>query len=177
MKYIKISLGLLIFIFSLAFQQRVEAQYVLSNSVLGNGGTVISNSSYIVGCTVGQPLIGVSGNTSYINKVGFWYLSTGFFTSLEQPSIGLPTKYWLEQNFPNPFNPTTTIRFMLPKTSQVTLKLFDMLGRNVVTLVDKKLQVGEHKVVFNAQGLSSGVYFYRIHTDGFVKTKKLILTK
>jgi hypothetical protein len=85
----------------------------------------------------------------------------------------LPTKYQLEQNHPNPFNPSTTINFALPKASAVTLKVYDMLGREVATLVNGELQAGFHKVLFDAKDLPSGLYFYRIQAEGFAQTRKL----
>ena len=89
----------------------------------------------------------------------------------------LPTEFRLEQNYPNPFNPSTTIQFALPKLSTVTLTLFDILGRKVTTLVDEEMQPGEYKVVFEEKDLPSGVYFYRIQAEEFVRTKKLMLLK
>jgi len=83
----------------------------------------------------------------------------------------------LHQNYPNPFNPTTTIRFSLPQRSHVTLKVFDVLGREVATLVDRELSAGEHAVVFDAKALSSGVYFYRLQAGNFVEQKKMVVVK
>lgn len=99
-------------------------------------------------------------------------------TSVEEKEQSeVPQNYELFQSYPNPFNPTTTIQFALPKRSEVSLKLFDVLGREVATLLDEELQPGEYKVVFEAEGLSSGVYFYRIQAKGLVRTKKLMLLK
>ncbi|RMD88646.1 MAG: T9SS C-terminal target domain-containing protein [Calditrichaeota bacterium] len=99
-------------------------------------------------------------------------------TSVSRSPVNtIPEAYALEQNYPNPFNPATTIRFALPERSHVILKLYDLLGREVTTLVDEKLPPGEYGVVFEAQDLPSGVYFYRIKAEGFVKTRKLTLLK
>jgi len=81
--------------------------------------------------------------------------------------------YTLHQNYPNPFNPSTTIRFSLPQRSHVTLKVFDVLGREVARLVNEKKDAGEHRVVWDATGLPSGVYFYRLTTPTFSQTKKM----
>jgi len=83
----------------------------------------------------------------------------------------------LFQNYPNPFNPSTTIRFSLPQRSYVMLKVFDVLGREVATLVDEELNQGEHSVVFDAKGLPSGVYFYRLQSGKFVQQRKMVLVK
>ena len=96
-----------------------------------------------------------------------------YLADAEQPI----TDYSLDQNYPNPFNPATTIRFALPKPSHVTLTIYDVDGRLVTTLVDKQMPPGVHKAIFDASSLSSGVYFYRIETEGFVRSKKLILLK
>ncbi len=89
----------------------------------------------------------------------------------------LPSRFQLEQNFPNPFNPTTVIRYQLPKMSHVTLKIYDVLGREVATLVNAKQVAGNHETTFNASKLSSGVYFYSISAGTFTATKKLMLVK
>lgn len=105
-----------------------------------------------------------------------------------QPSAEIPQAYALHQNHPNPFNPSTTIAFALPKASFVTLKIYDLLGKEVATLVADKLPAGKHQRVWEAKGLASGVYLYRLEAAlrqaqgpatssgrGFVQTKKLIL--
>ena len=89
----------------------------------------------------------------------------------------LPKEFRLEQNYPNPFNPSTIIQFALPKRSEVTLTVFNLLGKEVGTLVNEVLLPGEYKVVFDAADLPSGVYFYQIQADGSVQTKKLTLLK
>jgi len=89
----------------------------------------------------------------------------------------LPADFELQQNYPNPFNPSTTIEFSLPRSSDVTLKVFDLLGKEIATLVDKKLAVGRHKVRWDAGEVENGIYFYRLQAGSFVKTKKLIVLK
>jgi len=96
---------------------------------------------------------------------------------VETASSNLPTKYELDQNYPNPFNPTTNIRYSIVKTAKVTLKVYDILGREVKTLVNKEQTPGHYTVTFNAANLASGVYFYRISTGAFTATKKLMLLK
>ncbi len=98
-------------------------------------------------------------------------------TGVEEMVSGLPLNYRLEQNFPNPFNPVTTIRYSVSKTSNVSLKVFDILGREVQTLVNTMQAPGQYTVTLNAQGLGSGVYFYRLNTGNFIETKKLMLLK
>jgi hypothetical protein len=89
----------------------------------------------------------------------------------------LPSSFKLEQNYPNPFNPSTTINYQLPKSNFVTLKVYDVLGREVKTLVSEREAARNHSVTFNAKGLTSGVYFYRITAGGFTDVKKLMILK
>ena len=95
-----------------------------------------------------------------------------------QETAGLqPTQFYLAQNHPNPFNPSTIIQFGLPKAARVTLKVVNLLGQEVKTLVDDFMPAGTHQVTFHADGLPSGVYLYRIQSGSFIATKKLVLIK
>lgn len=98
-------------------------------------------------------------------------------TDVKEIDLGIPTTFNLEQNYPNPFNPSTTIRFTLPKDALVSLKVYNVLGQEVATLLNKEMKAGSYNVDFNASNLSSGVYFYRIETSGFNVTKKMLLLK
>jgi subtilisin family serine protease len=92
-------------------------------------------------------------------------------------NINLPAAFALHQNYPNPFNPSTFIQYYLPKTCHVTLKMFDILGREVATLVDEQKPAGAYQVTFDGRSLSSGIYFYRLQAGSFTETKKLVLLK
>jgi len=89
----------------------------------------------------------------------------------------IPTEYSLRQNYPNPFNPSTKIRYQLPKESKVIIKIYDILGSEVITLLNEKKEPGVYEVDFNAQQLSSGTYIYRIIAGSFAETKKMVLKK
>jgi len=89
----------------------------------------------------------------------------------------IPTAYMLFQNYPNPFNPSTKIRYDLPEQAFVTLKVFDILGREVQTLVDRQQQAGRYEVPFDARNVSSGVYFYQLRANGFQETKRMIIVR
>ena len=89
----------------------------------------------------------------------------------------IPSSFSLSQNYPNPFNPTTNVQFSMFNFQFVTLKVFDILGREVVTLVNEKLSPGTYTVDWNASEYPSGVYFYRLQTEGFTETKKMSLIK
>lgn len=103
--------------------------------------------------------------------------STNLITKVNNNTIYLPSRYKLFQNYPNPFNPTTTINYSIPKASFVTIKVYDLLGKEVATLVNEVKSIGNYNVEFNASILTSGIYFYRMKAGSFVETKKLILLK
>ncbi|MGE5682287.1 MAG: T9SS type A sorting domain-containing protein [Bacillota bacterium] len=100
----------------------------------------------------------------------------GNLTEVNDP-ISLPEQYSLAQNYPNPFNPSTTITYALSKRSNVELKIFDMLGREVTTLVNREEAAGTYKVDFDASALPSGIYIYRIKAGDFTSSRKLMLLK
>ncbi len=89
----------------------------------------------------------------------------------------VPQQFGLHQNYPNPFNPSTTIRYQLPANGQAALKVFDVLGREVATLINETQQSGSHEVIWDARGVSSGVYFYKLKAGNFSETKKMVLTR
>jgi hypothetical protein len=89
----------------------------------------------------------------------------------------IPANYKLQQNYPNPFNPETKIRFEIPKSSFVSLKIFDLLGKEVRTVVNKNLTAGEYEFNFNSENLNSGIYFYKLTAGNFVQTKKMLMIK
>jgi hypothetical protein len=106
--------------------------------------------------------------------------TVGTFTGLtdvEEFPIQIPLAFTLRQNYPNPFNPSTKISFDIPSKSFVTLKIYDLLGREVKTLSSELLSVGNYTRIWNANGFASGIYFYRIQAGSFVETKKLVLIK
>lgn len=98
-------------------------------------------------------------------------------TSIERSNKYIPMKFSLEQNFPNPFNPSTTISYEIPQNSFVTLEVYDILGRKVATLVQEQKAIGIYNVAFNANEHSSGIYFYTLRTKDFIQTKKMILIR
>jgi hypothetical protein len=83
----------------------------------------------------------------------------------------------LSQNYPNPFNPSTKINFAIPTSGLVRLKIFDMLGREVESIVNKEMTAGSYTVDFDASRLATGIYFYKLISGGFIETKKMVLVK
>jgi hypothetical protein len=100
-----------------------------------------------------------------------------FTTSVERLDDLTPSQFELEQNYPNPFNPSTTIRFTIPEAGLVTLKVYNLLGEEVATLLNEEQTTGVYEVTFDAGQLSSGIYFYTINSGDFVASKKMILLK
>jgi poly(3-hydroxybutyrate) depolymerase len=99
------------------------------------------------------------------------------YTGIENALTIVPKTFNLEQNFPNPFNPTTNISFSLPSKSFVSLKVFDLLGKEVTTLVSEEMPAGNYTQTWNAANLSSGIYFYCLKAGSFTETKKLVLLR
>jgi hypothetical protein len=97
--------------------------------------------------------------------------------SVQSSSTEVPVRYTLNQNYPNPFNPETRIDFAIPKDGFVTLKVFDILGREVAVVVKENLKAGTYTADFNAAGLNSGIYFYRLQSGSYMETRKMLLVK
>jgi hypothetical protein len=124
---------------------------------------------------------------NHVHGVGYdiWanvYNFENLYTGVSNNEGKTPLSFKLSQNYPNPFNPATTIQYTLPSIvgaqgSNTILKIFDLLGREVATLVNQKQKPGEYRVTFNAGNLASGIYFYRLTSGNFVQTKKMMLLK
>jgi hypothetical protein len=109
--------------------------------------------------------------------IGHIVTSGGTVTSLGNEYTQTANDYRLSQNYPNPFNPSTKINFSIPKSGLVSLKVYDILGKEVATLVNTNFNAGTHTIEFNASNLSSGTYFYRIQAGNFTEVKKMLLLK
>lgn len=137
---------------------------------------MISNSS--------NPLKDMCFNTS---NVGFIVGTNGtilktvtageIVIGITQISSEIPDGYYLSYNYPNPFNPVTNIEFKIPESTNVTIRVFDITGREISTLINEIKSAGSYKINFNGDNLASGVYFYRIETERFVETKRMVLLK
>ena len=120
---------------------------------------------------------GYNGTATSVN-VGFDTASLPcVITNLTGNTNNVPDKFSLSQNYPNPFNPTTKINFNIPAQNFVTLKVYDISGREIETLISRELNVGSYIVDFNGDNLSSGVYFYRLQAGDFIEVKRMILLK
>lgn len=126
---------------------------------------------------VSDEYIIVSFNNLSTSTSEVWIRPTASVTSSEETISSMPNVYSLSQNYPNPFNPNTKISWQSPTGSHQTLKVYDILGNEVATLVDEYKTAGNYDVDFDAAGLSSGIYFYRLQSGSNVESKKMILIK
>ncbi len=147
----------------------------LKQSVFTNGSTRANNDDFTVSSNLGQTLIGVSTSTSFFVKSGFYY-GTSLLVSVKDEGE-IPVEFKLEQNYPNPFNPTTTIKFSVKQREQVILKVYDIIGNEVSTLINQQMDAGNYSLELDASDLASGVYIYRIKAGSFISTKKMMLLK
>ncbi len=137
--------------------------YFLANSVLGTAPNHMGIASVLTATTAYQ-------------SFGTWS-TQGSLMMPEVSTRQMPSDFSLEQNYPNPFNPSTTIRYGLPTKSQVSVIVYNTLGQMVSQLVSSEQESGYHEVRFDASGLSSGVYFYRLSAGTYVETRKLLLVR
>lgn len=156
-------------IFNTQVNDIYEYKTKVNNLPIGNYNfcyKYVYNSTTYLGGAVGDP--------------GWFHVGTlkvvSSSTSVENMEI-IPISFSLSQIYPNPFNPTTTIYYSIPKTSFVSIKVFDVLGNEIKTLVKEEKIAGNHSIEFNANKLTSGIYLYRMQADNFSETKKLILLK
>ena len=96
---------------------------------------------------------------------------------IDEEFAGIPEEYDLYQNYPNPFNPSTLIKYALPKSSNVSLVIYNLMGQEVIRWNEQGQTAGYHQVVWNASNVASGLYFYRLQAGDFVQTRKMVLLK
>jgi hypothetical protein len=147
--------------------------------------TIVSRVNLSTGvlapCVVGYMFNGTTAGAGAVyagnGPSNIWYNGSDIITEVTPISSSIPDKFYLSQNYPNPFNPVTKINFAIKKNNFVTLKVFDVMGREVASLVNGNLNAGEYKVEFDGAKLSSGVYFYKLVSGDFSDIKKMILVK
>jgi hypothetical protein len=153
----------------ICYDNTAYTQYSTVNATSAAGMTWGYNTDGSSGCTM-------SGGSAQANRPNVCFTMT---TPMGVNPVGntIPTVYSLSQNYPNPFNPVTKINFAIPKQGLVTLKIYDVLGREVRTLVSEVKTPGNYAVDFNGAELSSGVYFYRLQSADFTDIKRMMLIK
>ncbi len=156
-----------------AIQNFTPSQYTLLTTVTTNSFTDAEIFDYRVYYKISA--FDKSGNESEYSD------EASILVSVDDDN-NLPTEFLLKQNYPNPFNPSTVIKYSIPQNANhesliVSLKVYDILGREVSTLVNKEQRAGNYEIIFDASGLTSGIYFYKLQSGNFVSTKKLLLRK
>lgn len=157
----------------LSFEYKYGANWGLAS----NNGTNDNESGTGVNHSVTLPNEIIFGRTNDVWADMSPTTLTGVITDVREVNSGIPSTFSLDQNYPNPFNPTTTIRFNLPEASNVVVKIYDMLGQEVQTLVNEELTAGSYDVSFDASRLTSGMYIYSIQAGEFSMTRKMMLLK
>ncbi|MBA4312085.1 MAG: hypothetical protein C0417_05605 [Chlorobiaceae bacterium] len=164
----------LMFVSNYALSQNTKVTWLSFN--MGFAESNVTNT--VLKSVVGQNFVGTSllGNTQVISGFLADTLFRGTLVAVKD-NEELPATYSLEQNYPNPFNPSTTVQFSIVNTQLTVLKVYDVLGKEVVTLVNEIKPPGAYTVRWDAVGFPSGVYYYRLQSGSFIETKKLILMK
>jgi hypothetical protein len=153
------------------------AQHHTSIAIMSNGGEKQSSTNYILVGSVGQVGVDLITNPNHHIQSGFWNAYyQDVIVDVEEQEV-LPVQYKLEQNYPNPFNPSTIIRFAVPERSTVVLKIYDVLGSEIQTLVNEEMERGWYEKIFNASGYASGMYICTMHAGDYISTKKMLLVK
>ncbi len=168
-------LPVLLFVLSLAAP--IDAQTVLARGVVANGGGETSGPYHTSIGTAGQACIGVVSGPGTIHEVGFWYPFPSDPSGLTEEEDGLPTRFSLTIAQLNTPGHLVHIRYAVPERSFVAIKLFDVSGRQIRSLVDGELDPGHHEVQLTTRGLPSGIYFCRMTAEQFTKTKRLALLR
>jgi hypothetical protein len=172
-----LALPLLVFVLAAILQPAARADITMPHSVVGSGGGEPSNATYSISGTLGQAVVGVISNPSNINEIGFWYQPYYIWARLEELGDLVAIRYSLGSSRPNPFGSMTRVDYSIPKCSPVMIKLYDVNGREVRTLVEGEVEPGYHSVTLDGTDLSCGVYFCRMASGHFVEMRKLVLLK
>ncbi len=167
----------LVLLFLLLSHYHIFPQNQIPFTVISSGGGYQANSSYMLTSTVGQTIIGKSENTNHQALTGFWQMYLQNVLLDVNREDALPLEFKLEQNYPNPFNPSTIIKFGIPERSNVQIKIYDLLGSEVITLLNQELGKGWYDLTFNASRFSSGFYIYRMEAGNYISTRKMLIIK
>ncbi len=168
------------FIFIDKANNNLESKYKVGGENKWDEFSKIMSHADINGDGYDELIILAPSYPDYNNPTGKLYIySYKKITALKEDNKSIPNDFNLYQNYPNPFNPSTVISYQLSVTSNIQLKVCDILGREITTLIDKEIPAGKHEIEFDASkfNLSSGIYFYQLRANGFVSTKKLVLLK
>ncbi|NNL21187.1 MAG: T9SS type A sorting domain-containing protein [Ignavibacteriaceae bacterium] len=157
--------------------KRVNSNWTKLSKILASDGGESDQFGYQV--DLDEEIFAVGAPIQYAGGLycGAAYLYSGFVTSVFEIHPSIVKNFQLSQNYPNPFNPNTRIIFTIPQTGFTSLKVYDVLGNEVATLINEEKSAGEYEIDFNSNGLTSGIYFYQIKAGNFIETKKMVLMK
>lgn len=156
--------------------------YILYNKVISGGGTETKSSSYTLNGTISQSTIGIIHNSNYRAHIGYWSPISNVGIEEDKQIKNIPKVFSLGQNYPNPMNLNTTIKYGIPKTTSVSFKIYNSAGQVIRTFLYKDQKPGFYKIYWDGKDnqqrkVALGAYFYRLETEDFKKCRKLILIK
>ena len=159
--------------------KRTGASWVQELKLLASDGAAEDFFGISVSISGDYAVVGALYDDDNGNKSGSAYLYTGFAPAVgvENEEVGVPETFALSQNYPNPFNPETVIEYELPIRSEVNLIIYNFRGQEVALLINGAMPAGNHKVIWDASNMASGIYFYRLQAVDFVQTRKMVLLK
>ncbi len=171
------SILVLLFVLLLSPPQTALADYQIPQSVVAGGGGLSVATGYRLTGTVSQPMIGRSAATGYVHGIGFWHQAQVFFADVSEEAPALPVRFSLGSTYPNPGGPVTHLRFAVPRAARVALRLYDVTGRQVRTLLEGEMPPGFHTIRLDGTELPAGVYYCLMTAPGFRETRSLVLVK
>jgi hypothetical protein len=156
--------------------------YFLKRGTLSSGGGYSSSQNFILKDAIGQPVVGEAQSAEYIEQVGFYSYFVTPLVGIEEQKEAFPMVFSLSQNFPNPVNTKTNIRFTVPKVCHVSINIYDIVGRTVKSLVDEEKEPGSHEISWNrtdntGSKLASGIYFIVMDAKSFRITQKIVVVR
>jgi hypothetical protein len=174
-KFNYVLLSSLLFIILIPFN--TTAQYQIPIDIIASGGGTIQAPGYILSGTAGEIFTGNSGSAINQLRSGFWFIYYFDVITYAGDENVISSVFRLEQNYPNPFNPSTTVRFAVPERNLVTIRLYDLLGEEVLQVINEEKEQGWYDIIIDLRNLASGIYIYRMNAGKFVSTRKMMLIK
>jgi hypothetical protein len=153
-----------------------SAQYQIQQSVVGCGGGGAAGATNRIVGTVGQAVVGLVSGTANLHEIGFWY-QTQPGASAAPEVDPIPLEFALGPGIPSPGRQQTTLRFSVPRRAAVAIRLYDVTGRELLTLTEREIDPGVHTLVLDGSGLAGGIYFCRMTAERFVATRRLVWVK
>ena len=169
---------LLTFLLIIIFAPSLLAQTLTHKRLtVSSGGGLSSDGTFSNQVVIGQTAFGESSDSLFSGGGGFLGGGDDWMTSIDDVEDIIPLKFELSPNYPNPFNPSTTIKYTLAEQSHVRLEIYNILGQRVEVILDESKDAGSHTEIWQANDVPSGVYFYRIVAGDFEDTRKMMLLK